>query len=210
MSYRLYGAHGSGSAIIEALLTEAGQPYDFVRVDLADNAQRDEAYAAVNPHRKVPTLITPEGETLTESAAIAITLDERHPQAGLLPPSGSPLRARALRWMIFAATELYPIIEIVDYPKRFVPDGAEAKGVEARAHEIWRSRWQTIEADALGDGPYLLGDQFSAVDVALTVMSRWDLPADFKAAHLPRLERLVDAVRQRPALQEVWSRNIKD
>ena len=24
MSYRLYGAHGSGSAIIEALLTEAG------------------------------------------------------------------------------------------------------------------------------------------------------------------------------------------
>lgn len=63
MAYILYGANGSGSSIVEAALVELGIDYQLAPVDLATKAQRDSEYAAVNPHRKVPTLLTPEGET---------------------------------------------------------------------------------------------------------------------------------------------------
>ena len=83
MGYVLYGADGSGSCIVEAALAEIGADYDLIPVKLANEAQRDAAYATVNPHRKLPTLISPDGETLTESAAIVLTLAERHPEAGV-------------------------------------------------------------------------------------------------------------------------------
>jgi GST-like protein len=202
VSYRLYGAHGSGASIVESVLAELGITYDYERLDMKNHAQREAPYASVNPHMKVPTLVTPEGETITESAAIVITLAERHPDGGVLPPAKSPERARALRWLLFGAAELYPIVEIIDYPERFAPEGADPAPVKARAQSIWNERWKTVEG-ALGDGPYLLGETFCATDIYLAVLSRWDLPT----ADAPKVERLARAVGARPALTEIWARN---
>lgn len=138
--------------------------------------------------------------------AIVLTLAERYPTVPLLPPVATSERARALRWMLFAATELYPIIEIVDYPARFAPDAETGPGVREVAMNTWRQRWRTVEA-ALSDGPFLLGSQFCATDVYLAVLSRWDLPAEWRAANLPRLEQLAAAVARRPALQTLWQRH---
>lgn len=205
MGYVLYGANGSGSSIVEAALRHADVAYEFRRVDMRNHAQRDAAYVAVNPHRKVPTLLTPDGETLTESSAIVVTLAERHPDAGLLPAAGSAARARALRWLMFAASELYPIVEIMDYPERFSPDEASMGGIRDRAIEIWKRRWQTVEAAI--DGPYLLGDAFCMTDVYLAVLSKWDLPAEWSAKNAPKVVALAEAVGARPAFAELWPRN---
>lgn len=206
MRYVLYGAHGSGSSIIEAALAELGVAYDFEPLDFANQAQRSQAYASVNPHCKVPTLLTPQGETLTESVAIMLTLAERHPEGALLPPVGSPDRARALRWLLFAAGELYPVVELMDYPERFAPNEGSRGEVRERAHEVWRHRWSLVE-EGLGDGPYLLGEDFCAADLQLAVLSRWDLPADWAEEALPKVCRLAGAVAERPRLQEIWPRN---
>jgi glutathione S-transferase len=206
MGYVLYGANGSGSSIVEAALAELGVEYELRTVDAKNGAHREAAYAAVNPHRKMPTLVTPDGETLTESAAILLTLTERHAAAGLLPPPGSPLRAHALRWLLFAAGELYPLVEIIDHPERFSPDEDARAGVRDAALQLWRDRWCIVEA-ALGDGPFLLGDRFCVVDPYLAAISRWDLPTAWRAEHVPKLERLAAAVAARPRLHEVWPRN---
>jgi len=141
MSYILYGDLQSGSMTIELALAEIGAPYEVRDVSLEKDAQRDEAYKSINPQQKLPTLITPEGETLTESVAILITLCERFPDAGLLPAAGSAPRARALRWLLFVATELYPVVEINDYPERFSPDRDAAPGIRETAREIWGTRF---------------------------------------------------------------------
>ena len=206
MSYVLHGAHGSGSAIIEIVLSELAVPYTLEVLSLRDHEQRGESYSALNPHRKVPTVITPQNEALTETSAIIMTLTERHSEPPLLPPTGSPARARALRWMMFAAAELYPIIEIIDYPERFTEDGSAAANVKAAALATWRQRWQTVEA-ALTDGPYLLDERFSVVDAYLAVLSRWDLPAEWRAAQLPKVEQLGLAVAARPLVRDIWARN---
>lgn len=206
MSYALYGARGSGSSIVEAVLAELRVAYEFRTLDMKNNAHREAEFSAINPHRKIPTLITPKGETLTESAAIVLTLTDRHPEAGLLRPPGSPERAIALRWLLFAASELYPVVEILDYPERFAADEAAASCVRAAAHETWRARWRTVE-QSLGPGPYLLGEQFCATDIYLAVLSRWDMPAPWREANIPRVDELARTVGQRPRLREIWARN---
>lgn len=208
MRYVLYGANGSGSSLVECALLELGVDFEVRMIDARRGAHREPDYLAINPHGKMPTLLTPQGETLTESAAIVLTLVERHPQAGLMPEAGSPEHAQALRWLIFVVAELYPIVEFMDHPERLGPDDGSAAvaTVKERAHHIWRERWQRVE-ETLGEGPYLLGDRFCATDIFLGGLSRWDLPRAWRLEHLPKLERLASAVGERPRLRDAWPRH---
>jgi GST-like protein len=206
MAYHLYGERGSGAGIVEVALAATGVPYEWHEVSLEKSEQRSEAYARLNPQRKLPTLITPTGETLTESSAILLILDERHPGAQMFPLQRTPERAQALRWLVFLATELYPIIEISDYPERFTPDGGDASAVRARAVDIWRERLLILEAQIAGD-PWLLASGFCFTDVYIAALSRWAHQERWRPEHVPRIERLAAAVAARPVIGEVWRKH---
>ncbi|MDH3689466.1 MAG: glutathione S-transferase family protein [Gammaproteobacteria bacterium] len=206
MTYILYGCRRSGSLIVELALAEIGASYEVRDVDLEAEAQRDDSYAAVNPQRKIPTLITPASETLTESVAILLTLDERHPKARLLPPAGSVKRAQALRTLLFVATELYPVVEINDYPERFSPIPDSASAVREVARAIWRERWLLVERSIAGD-PFLLPWGFCMSDIYIAVVSRWAQQDAWRPTHVPKVERLTAAVAARPAAAPVWNRH---
>ena len=206
MTYVIYGAPGSGSGIVEAACAEIGVDYEVRDLDAQNNAHRNDAYAAINPHRKMPTLEVDGGEVVTESVAILLTLDERHRDAGLLPPPGSTERAQALRWMLYLATEIYPLVEIEDYPDRFAPTSDASAALKARVDAITRERWKVLEANIQGD-PYFLTGGFTATDLYITKLAVW-LDAVWRRQHLPRVERITVAVRARPALAPVWARHI--
>jgi len=205
MSYTLYGDKGSGSCIIEATLAEIGAAFTTSDIDLGSDEHRGTKYAGINPQRKLPALVTPSGETLTESVAILLTLMERHPDHTLLPADPKN-RAQALRWLAHVATELYPIIEINDYPERFTPDNACTEGVRERAREIWRERWLIVENNVCG-APYLLTSGFCVTDIYIAVVSRWAQQGKWRTRHIPRIEALTSAVKSRPAIAPVWVRH---
>ena len=123
MGYTLWGEPDSGSFMIEAALAEAEQPVELVDLDLTKDEQRGDRYLQINPAGKIPALRFPDGELMTQSAAILLALDEAHPAAGLMPPPASPDRRSALRWLIYVAAEIYPLVEMSDYPHRFAPPG---------------------------------------------------------------------------------------
>jgi len=208
MSYILYGHRRSGSLAVELALAEIGADYQVRDVDLETEAQRDDDYAAVNPQRKIPALVTPAGETLTESVAILLTLETRHPDAGLLPQDQTA-RAQALRWLLFVATEIYPMVEINDYPERFAPTPSVAPGVREVARATWRKRWQIVE-DAIAGDPYLLASGFCLTDLYIAVVSRWAQQDAWRPDNLPKVERLTAAVAARPASAPVWARHRPD
>jgi GST-like protein len=203
MPYILYGSRRSGSLAVELALAEIRADYEVRQVDLDANAQRKDAYAAVNPQRKIPALVTPAGETLTESVAILLTLDERHPEARLLPPAASAERAQALRWLLFVATEIYPLVEINDYPERFAPAPDVADGLREVARELWRARWRLVERAIAGE-PWLLASGFCLADLYVAVVSRWAQQDAWRAANLRKVERLAAAVAARPAAAPIW------
>jgi glutathione S-transferase len=206
MTYRLYGELGSGSGIIEAAFAVLGVAHETQSVSLESGQQRGDDYARLNPQRKLPTLVTPAGEVLTESAAILLVLDERHPEARLLPPPGTPERAQALRWLVFLAAEVYPIVEIYDYPERFAPGAELADGMRDVARRIWRERWSVIERQVAGD-PWLLPSGFCFTDVYIAALSRWVQPREWRPAHIPRVEAIAAAVAARPVIGPIWSRH---
>jgi len=203
MSYTLYGDLGSGAFSAEAALAEAGAPYSFEPVSLDRNEQKQPAFLAINPSGKIPALRLPEGEIVTESAAILLTLADHFPQARLLPPQASPDRAQAYRWLAFMAGEIYPIVEIVDYPERFTLDGRDA--LRAIARDRIRARILIIER--MIRSPFLLAGGFSILDIYAAMFTRWSLEPDWKLANLPKLMALADAVSQRPAIAPVWTRH---
>lgn len=205
MSYTLYGDLGSGAFSAEAALAEAGAPYNFELVSLDKNEQKQPAFRAINPSGKIPALRLPEGEIITESAAILLSLADHFPQARLLPPQASSSRAQAYRWLAFMAGEIYPIVEIVDYPERFVPQGDEAEALRANARDRIRERILIIER--MVKGPFLLAYGFSILDIYAAMFTRWSLEPDWKLANLPKLMALADAVSRRPAIAPVWQRH---
>src|ERR1700761_1380645 len=105
--YVVHGAQGSGSVAVEAALTLIGAPWRLVDQGDTDDLATSAAIAAVNPMRQVPLLVLPDGEVMTESAAILIRLAERHPEARLAPGASDPGRGQFLRWMSFVSSAIY-------------------------------------------------------------------------------------------------------
>ena len=87
MGYILYGDRRSGSAMVELALAEIGAEAELRPVPVEQDAQLAAEYRRINPMGRVPTLILPDGTVVTESTAILLTLEARHPEAGLLPPA---------------------------------------------------------------------------------------------------------------------------
>ncbi len=210
MAYVLYGDTGSGAFSAEAVLAEAGAPYDFKVVSLEKNEQREPAFLAINPSGKMPALRLPEGQIVTESLAILLTLADHYPNAKLLPPQGGPARAQAYRWLAFMASEIYPMVEISDYPERFVTNG-DAEALRQKARERIRERLLIVER--MCDGPWFLPSGFSIVDIYAAMFSRWrgSIGKDWLAeGHIPKLDNLAAAVAKRPAIAPVWKRHFGD
>ena len=208
MTYTIFGDKGSGAFSAEAVLAEAGAPYEFYPVSLEKNEQRKPEFLAINPSGKIPALRLPEGEVITESSAILLTIADHFPNARLLPPQASAARAQAYRWLAFMAAEIYPMVEVSDYPERFAPQGADAEGLRAKAKERIRERLLIVERFTAG--PWLLPSGFSILDIYASMFTRWrgSVGRDWLAeGHIPKLEAISTALASRTAIAPVWARH---
>lgn len=214
MTYILYGDPGSGSAMVDMALAEAGQSAEHRSVPLEGDNQLKAEYLAINPMGRLPTLVLPDGTVVTESLACMLTVADRYPEAGLLPAPGEAARAVALRWMTVLAAEAYPHVTRADYPARFTPDPAAEAAIRARASEMFREVLRMVEDHAglqgTPDAPFLLGSRFSLADIPIAVMSRWCGGRRWTPANLPKVEVLAQAVRARPAIAPLWRHHLLD
>lgn len=208
MTYTIYGDLGSGAFSSEAALAEAGAPYTFELIALDKSAQRAPEFLAVNPSGKVPALRLPDGAVVTESLAIVLTVADRFPAAKLLPEPGSAERADVYRWLAYVAGEIYPMVEIVDFPERFVPMGIEADTLRAKARSRVRENLLLIERAV--KGPWFLGETLSAIDIYVAMFTRWrgTVGRDWlEGTHIPKLHALAEKLSQRERIAPVWQRH---
>jgi glutathione S-transferase len=109
------------------------------------------------------------------------------------------------------ASEIYPMVEITDYPRRFVSEGDEANALRLKAGERVRERLLIIEKNVAG--PWLLASGFSAADIYAAMFTRWrDTSGEdwLEAGHLPRLSALAKALCERPKIAPVSARHFGD
>ena len=140
--YVLHYAPDNASLIVRLALEEAGLPYRSALVDRAARAQDSAAYRALNPTGLIPTLATPQGP-ISETAAILLWLSEAHPEAGLAPRPGSPLRLPFLKWLFFLSNTAHADLRQVFYPTKYVaPDAISGHAALAHAR-----MWQHFGSD---------------------------------------------------------------
>ena len=208
MSYVLYGDKGSGAFCVEAALAEAGAPYEFQSISLDKNEQKSPPYLAINPSGKLPAMRLPSGEIVTETAALLLIVAERHPKAALLPAPGTPERAQAARWLAFMASEIYPMVEIVDYPERFVPKGTEAEALRLKARDRVRERILLVERAVAG--PWLLASGFSVADIYAAMFCRWSECRGWRDENLPKINALAAALALRKSVAPIWAKHFSN
>lgn len=153
----LYFAPRTRSFAALWLLEELGEPYQFESFDFASGRHKQVEYLALNPMGKVPLVM--DGETpVPEIGAMAIYLADRYDAAGLAPALTDAARAAYLRWMFFASAIMEPA-----YAQKLFEWGVSPSTV------AWGSFEQMMEvlANGLAEGPWLLGETFSAADVAV-------------------------------------------
>src|ERR1700733_4164049 len=103
--YTLYYCPGTASMVVHLALLEIGAPHELRLIDVATMAQRDPDYLRLNPRGVVPTLVI-DGRPLSESAALLMVLADRHPEAKLAPPPGSPDRETWQQWVVYLSNTL--------------------------------------------------------------------------------------------------------
>ena len=77
----------------------------------------------------------------------------------------------------------------------------------AKATEEIATLWGRIDQHLKVNGPYLLGDRFSAADIFAYVLSTWQQCCPGTYERFPSVKRLADLVAVRPAMQRVIQKN---
>jgi glutathione S-transferase len=178
------------------MLEELGIPYELVPVDLAAKANRNPAYLGIHPLGQVPALVDSD-VTVFESIAICMYLGDKYPERGLAPPVASPLRAPYYQWLLFCPSTIEPAIGRWSQHGGDLPD-AEREKARARFTEAAEvlARW-------LADGPHMLGDAFTTVDVIVGSNLNWARRVGLLDGH-DLLSRYVDRLLARPAARRAF------
>jgi len=186
----LFHSPNTRSTGVLTLLEELGVDYDLHVLNTKRGEQRQAEYLAVNPMGKVPAIR--HGDALvTEQGAVFLYLADLYPQAGLAPPIGDPLRGPFLRWLFFYGSSFEPAL--VDRAMKREPAPASTS-----PYGDWDTMLGTLTGQ-LAQGPYLLGDRFSAADVLWGTALTWTTM--FKLVpELPVLRAYIDRVGARPAV----------
>jgi GST-like protein len=206
--YTLYGAPGWGSVIAEAALDLAGLPYTVEDVKVTEPGPGRDKLLALNPVGQVPTLVLPDGSIMTESAAIVLYLNDLAPTAGLVPPAGDAQRPLYLRWQIFLVSQVYPTFTYYDFPDRWVGGEAAQKDMKERLGAYRQRLWRQVEGAAAAS-PWFLGPRFSALDIYMWAMTRWQPRREWFAAECPKLTAIATKADVDPRLAKVQRRNFK-
>ena len=182
---------------VALMLEETGLAYEPVPVDTRRGEQHAPAFLAINPNAKVPAIV--DGDVAVfDSNAILLYLAEK---SGRFLPANTPAaRGPILSWLMFIASGVGPFsgqaVHFRHHAPEQVPYAINRYVYEANRH------WSIVN-DRLADRRYLLGDDYTLVDMAFFGWARM-VPyvlGDDAWPRLPHVKRLLDEISARPAAQ---------
>ena len=180
---------------VALFLEEAGLEYEAIPIDTRKGEQFTAEYLSINPNAKAPSLI--DGETvLFDSNAILLYLAEKNGQFMATD------RGQLLSWLMFIASGIGPYSGQSVHFQAYAP---EPLSYAINRYRFEAQRHYTILDDRLAERPYMMGDDYSIIDMAIWGWARL-IPRVLDANawdDLRNLKRLVDEITARPAAKRV-------
>jgi glutathione S-transferase len=200
--YKLYFSPGAASLCVHHALIELAVPHELIALDLKAGAHKQADYLALNPNGVVPTLIV-DGQPMFEAAALMLLLAERHPESGLSPAVGSASRRIYLQWTLHLANTLQPAFRHWFYPDEIA--GAEnAERVKQEAQRRVEACFDRLQAHLAAQGPYMLGSDFSMLDIYAVMLMRWSRNMPKPATEWAACRALAERVKARPSWKRLY------
>lgn len=192
---KLYEFSVSRSIRAHWMLKEVGANFETITVDLPKGGGQDPEFLKIHPLGKVPALV--DGNfSIWESSAIINYLAEKFPEKNLIPKSGTYEKGEYDQWMAYTTTELDSILWTRAKHNFIYPEELRVPDVK-RACE-WEFKKNIIPAEEiLGERKYILGDQFSGVDVILGHTLMWANGLEGYLADCPNCVDYIKRVKER-------------
>jgi GST-like protein len=204
---QLYSITSPNGVKVSIALEELGLPYEAHRVEFERREQRTPEFLSLNPYGKIPAIIDPNGPDerplgLFESGAILLYLADK---TGRLMPADPAQRYEAIQWLFFQMAAVGPLFGQVGYFLKF--QGRVIEDKRPLEHYVEEAkRVLAIMEARLSARTWLMGDEYSMVDIAMIGMVRnligyygaRDLVGFDTLAHLPAW---LDRALARPAVQ---------
>jgi len=205
--YTLYWHPWSSSYAPMAVLEELGVEFECQEVDYDGGETETPKYRRLQPLGLIPALEIGNDRSMFESVAIILYLCDRHIESRLAPAPDDLDRPAYLQWMLFLADTLYPSYNRYYHPERYTADSNGSDGVKEQAQETALKQWQVIENTLKENGPWLLGERFSACDIYLQMITTWhEAPTDL-FDKFSRVRNVANRVVQREACRRAINRH---
>ena len=191
---RLYDYFESGNAYkVRLLLSELGEPFERVHLDILKGETRTPEHLARNPNGRIPLLEYPDGRCLAESNAILWALAE----GTRLLPEDAWQRAQVLQWMFFEQYSNEPYIAVLRF-WRFSGTLGEHSPKEVAAKRAGGEAALQVMEGQLCSHPFFVADAYSIADVALYAYTHVAEEGGFDLEPLPALREWLARVRAQP------------
>jgi glutathione S-transferase len=197
---KLYFSPLACSLAARIALYEAGAHASFERIDAETKltaSGRD--FRQIHGLGLVPVLELPNGEVLSENAAVLQYVARTHPEAQLAPTDPLGL-ARLQQWLCFIGTELHKGLFMPLLSKHAGPDAKSfALGV-AESRLSWVARH-------LQDREFLL-ERFTVADAYLFAILNWTMATPVDLKPWPALLEYQARLRARPHVERAFTEEL--
>ena len=182
---------------VSIALEELGLPYQLRVVDLAAGEQKRADFLALNPNGRIPVIVDhAAGDFVVfESGAILVYLAEK---TGQLMPSDAKGRSRVMQWLMFQMGGVGPMMGQANVFYRYFPQ--KIQPAIDRYQAEGRRLFEVLDGH-LKNHEWLAGD-YSIADIANWAWVRTHRWSGVPIDDLPHLQRWVEAIRARPAVQK--------
>lgn len=199
MALKIYGDKRSGNCLkVKWTAEHLGVDYEWIDVDVLSGTTRTEEFLALNPSGQVPTVILPDGRTLSQSNAIIIYLAGLNDSA--LLPSDLYARAKVNEWLFWEQYSHEPCIAVRRFQKSFLGKGEDQ--IDPQLLVKGRRALGQMEL-ALQGASYLVGDALTVADIALVAYTRVAHEGGFDLSEFPAVRQWVARVERDLSIEKM-------
>ena len=179
------------------MLEELGLPYEVRAINLLEMVQKEPWYLKINPNGRIPTIVDRDNGNFAvfESGAILIYLAEK---TGKLLPKDPQGRSVALQWLMFQMGGIGPMQGQANVFFRYAPEKID---YAINRYQEETTRLYRVLDTRLAETAYLAGE-YSIADIATWPWVRIHDWAGVSVDGMPHLQRWIDAIAERPAVQK--------
>lgn len=199
--------YGPGSCALAThiALVDAGVAYEPVRLNLANQDQRQPEYLAINPKGRVPALATEQG-VLTETPALLAYIAQRFPAARLAPLDDPFAFARVQAFNAYLCATVHVAFAHRTRPYRWADEPEALDAMRRKTPQNVAQCFELIERELAG--PWVMGERYTICDPYLFTLARWLEPAGVDTAGLPRVLAHRERCAARPNVQRALAEQV--